>query len=130
MRKPFISALAVLTLFLVGCGPEKSGGSYDDINALRDAFIKAGGDCEEWDESNQVLGAAQSGDCGTSTVLSVYLTHDAVQQRIADTKDSIFGAAGGEWLTGENWVINTDDVRSLQKKMGGQIVSFGSDEEE
>ncbi|MDN5895735.1 MAG: hypothetical protein L0H93_17135 [Nocardioides sp.] len=130
MPKKLFAILVATTLIITGCGPDKTGGSYDDVEALRDAYLNAGGRCDDWNQSNEVDGAAQSGECGMNTVLSTYLTHDAVQDRIAETKDSIFGEMGGEWLTGENWVINTDDVRDIQKKMGGTIVSFGTDEGE
>lgn len=130
MSKKLLATLVATSLLFTGCGPDKTGGSYDDVEALRDAFVKAGGSCDDWNLSNKVNGAAQSGECGTDTVLSTYLTHDAVQDRIAETKESIFGEMGGEWLTGENWVINTDDVRGIQKKMGGTIVSFSNEEDE
>lgn len=124
MRKLPILILVASAVALHGCGPDPSGGSYNDVEALRDAFVKAGGECEEWEQTDKVLGAAQSGECGMNTVLSTYLTHDAVQDRIAETKDSIFGEMGDDWLTGENWIINGGDIDELQKKMGGQVVSF------
>ncbi|MCS4593545.1 hypothetical protein KTJ89_11190 [Brevibacterium sediminis] len=130
MRKTIVPIVAIAALVLAGCGPDPSGGSYNDVEALRDAFVKAGGECEEWKQTDKVLGAAQSGECGTNTVLSTYLTHDAVQDRIASTKDSIFGAMGDDWLTGENWIINGGNIDELQKKMGGQIVSFEDGEED
>lgn len=125
---PFLATLIAATLALTGCGPDESGGSYNDVEALRDAFVKAGGNCDEWDQTNKVLGAAQSGECGMDTVLSTYLNHDAVQDRIADTKDSIFGAMGDDWLTGENWIINGENIEELQRKLGGQVVSFKNDD--
>lgn len=130
MPKKLLATLAAATILMTGCGPDESGGSYSDVEALRDAFIEAGHECDEWEQSNQVLGAAQSGECGTETVLSTYLTHDAVQDRIAETKESLGGLLGGEWLTGENWIINTDNARELQEAMGGQIVSFEDDSED
>lgn len=130
MPKKILATLAVATLLTTGCGPDESGGSYSDVEALRDAYIEAGHECDDWEQSNQVLGAAQSGDCGMDTVLSTYLTRDAVQDRIAETKDSIFAEATGDWLTGENWIINGSNAEDLREKMGGQIVSFGNDESE
>lgn len=131
MRRFFVPSLLVLTVSVVlsGCGPDESGGTYEDVEALRDAFVAAGGECDDWEQTNRVLGAAQSGDCGTDTVLSTYLTHDAVQDRIAETKASAFGAITGDWLTGENWIINGGDIEALQSKLGGTIVSFAGDDE-
>ena len=68
--------------------------------------------------------ASQSGECGTKTVLSVYLSPEAVERRIETTKSSIFGDVGGDWLVGDNWIINTDNLGELPDKMGGRIVSF------
>ena len=129
MRKKLLATLAATTILMTGCGPDESGGSYSDIEALRDAYMRAGGECENWEETNNVLGAAQSGDCGMHTVISIYLNHDAVQDRIAETKESIFAEATDDWLTGENWIINGNDPDRLREEMGGQIVSFGNGSE-
>lgn len=129
MPRKLLATLAAATLLMTGCGPEESGGSYSDVEALRDAYIEAGEECDDWEQSNAVGGAAQSGNCGMGAVLSTYLTHDAVQDRIAETKDSMFAEATDDWLTGENWIINGSDAEKLREQMGGQIVSFsGSDD--
>lgn len=86
--------------------------------------MKAGRSCPDWNQSNSVKIAAQSGVCDGSTVLSVYLSRDAVERRVEETKGSIFGAAGSEWLVGDNWIINAKDLPPIQEKLGGQIVSF------
>lgn len=129
MPRRFLATLVATSLLVAGCGADETGGKYSDVEALRDAFVEAGGTCDEWKQTNRVLGAAQSGECGTDTVLSTYLNQDAVQQRIADTKDSIFGQMGDDWLTGENWIINGENIEKLQEKMGGQVVSFSDDED-
>lgn len=132
MNKP--AALLVLTaaMILTGCsGPATATSpspspvaTYDTVSELKDAFVEAGGDCEDWQETNKVQIASQSGECGTHTVLSVYLSSEAVERRIEATKSSAFGAMGGDWLVGENWIINTDAAAELKDKLGGRIVSF------
>lgn len=99
---------------------------YEHVTELKEAFVKAGGECQDWKETNKVKIAAQSGECGTSTVLSVYLSAEGVERRIEETKASIFGDSGNDWLVGENWIINTDDLGGLPEKLGGKIVSFGA----
>lgn len=127
-REVFLAATILVGVFLAGCSPDESGGTYEDVTELRDAFVRAGGECEDWTQSNEILGASQSGECGTDAVLSVYLNQQAVQDRIAETKDSIFGSSGAEWLAGENWIINAPNVKGLQSSLGGQIVSFPDSE--
>lgn len=121
------TAAAALTILLItGCSGGKPQATYETVAELKDAFVAAGGDCADWDESNKVEIAAQSGACGGSTVLSVYLSSDAVERRIETTKASIFGSTGSDWLVGENWIINTKDAASFSDKLGGRIVSFAS----
>lgn len=91
---------------------------------LRDAYVEAGGACPEWAQTNSVKIASQSGDCDGDTVLSVYLSRDAVERRVEETKGSVFGAMGSDWLVGENWIINASDLATIQEKLGGQIVAF------
>lgn len=128
-------ALVAVAAGMAGCAsePDKTEAAkvepvktYDKVAALKDAFVKAGGRCQDWTESNKVKIASQSGECGTATVLSVYLSKDAVERRIEATKSSIFGDSGNDWLVGDNWIINDDDVADLQPKLGGRIVSFES----
>lgn len=130
-----VLALVAVAAGLAGCAgePDKTEAAkvepvktYDKVADLKDAFVKAGGECTEWTESNKVKIAQQSGECGTATVLSVYLSRDAVERRIETTKSSIFGDSGNDWLVGDNWIINTTDAVKLQDKLGGKIVSFKS----
>lgn len=100
--------------------------TFDTAVELRDAFVNAGGQCSDWTQDNSVDIASQSGSCDGSTVLSVYLSRDAVERRVEATKGSIFGSIGGDWLVGENWIVNADDLTGIQEKLGGQVVSFKS----
>lgn len=127
MKRPALALLAVAGLALTGCDGQPPA-TYDGAEALRDAYVKAGGTCDNWAQENKIGGAAQSGSCDSSVVVSTYLTKDAVQQRVADTKDSWVGQLGGSWLVGENWIINPGkgvDVEALRSKLGGTVVAFG-----
>lgn len=121
-----VALLAAASLTTAGCAAEKPKATYDNASDLKDAFVKAGGSCDQWKQTNKVQIASQSGECGTSTVLSVYLSSDAVERRIEATKSSIFGSTGDDWLVGENWIVNSPDARQYQEKLGGRIVSFAS----
>lgn len=122
------AALVVLPFSLAGCGPDQSGGMFEDVDSLRDAFIEAGGNCNDWNQTNTVTGALQSGECGTTAQLSVFKDGEGVQYQITQVKNSEKAEGMGEWLTGENWIIAVDDetehASELQSDLGGQIVSF------
>jgi hypothetical protein len=123
MKKSLV-LLALTAALLAGCSGTGPVATHENVTDLRDAFVKAGGECKDWSETNKVEIASQSGECGTGTVLSVYLSSDAVERRIEATKSSIFGDSGNDWLVGENWIINTEDIGDLRDKMGGRVVSF------
>lgn len=100
---------------------------YESVDDLKQAFVDAGGECNDWIQDNKVLNSQQSGRCGDFAVLSIYLSQDAVERRVEETKNSIFGTVGGDWLVGENWIINDKDAAQFQDSLGGNIVSFASD---
>lgn len=125
MKKSF-ALLALTAALLTGCSGSGPAATYETVTDLRDAFVEAGGECPDWSETNKVEIASQSGECGTGTVLSVYLSSEAVERRIEATKGSIFGDIGNDWLVGENWIVNTEDVGGLADKMGGRVVSFSA----
>lgn len=120
--------VAAFSLSLVGCGPEQSGGKFEDVDSLREAFIDAGGNCDDWNQTDTVTGALQSGECGTTAQLSVFKDGSGVQYQITEVKKSEKAEGMGDWLTGENWIIAVDDqtehASELQVELGGQIVSF------
>ena len=126
--------IASLALMLTGCAayaPSSTqhsttppaptpAATYSTVTALRDAFVAAGGDCDEWVEGDMVTLAAQSGDCSTSTVLSIYISEADKSTVVANLK--AFGS-GVHLLVGENWIINTPDPASYLKGMGGTVVT-------
>lgn len=125
MRRHHLVPLIALPLLLTGCGPEKNA-TYETVEGLKEAYVDAGGACDDWSQTNAVEIAAQSGECGDSTVLSVYLSPEAVERRIEATKASMFAEIMGDWLVGENWIVHADDATDLQDELGGRIVSFSA----
>jgi hypothetical protein len=134
--------LLAACLALAGCGGGKneakpvgsSAGtakakSYDGVEDLRDAYIRAGGECNDWNKSNKVTGAAESGECGGSVVLSTYLSSQAAQDQVKTTKEALGDTIALHWLVGENWIINAPDVDDVKKKLGGTIVSSSGSSE-
>lgn len=119
---------AVLMLgALVGCTatpePDHSK-SYATVDELRADFESAGGKCGEWDQTNAVTLAAQSGDCSRSTVLSIYSSEGDRDEVVSNLK-GIVDELGGEvhLLVGPNWIINTTDPESYVEALGGVVVA-------
>lgn len=137
MRRAFsVLAITVAIGALSACGgsadstsPESSvstpPATYDSITALRDSFVEAGGDCPDFKQTNRVKFAAESADCSTDAVLSTYLSADAVQDRVDASKEAFASSDSSTWLVGQNWIINAPNPEALQKKMGGQLISWG-----
>lgn len=99
-----------------------NGDHQSSVLSLRNAFVDAGGDCSTYKESNQVTRAAESGTCGSGTVLSVYsstVDRDAVVDGMKQFADLV----GMNVLVGENWIINDKQAAQYQPKLGGTLVT-------
>lgn len=126
MKKTAV-ALVFLAFLATGC---TQGHSYPDtyrsVEELRDAFVEAGGDCPEWDQTNAVTASSESGTCSTTTVLSIYSStsdRDVVVDNIRAMAEVIGGA---NLLVGENWIINDPNVADLDPEMGGTLFTKSS----
>lgn len=124
--KKVVIACAAAVLALAGCtsagdtAANEYQDSYRSVEDLRDAFVAAGGDCPEWEQTNQIKAAAESGTCSSSNVLSIYssdATRDGAVEILKAISDNI------NLLVGENWVINDDSVQDLDPALGGTLVS-------
>lgn len=91
--------------------PEVEIGGVED---LRNAFVAAGGSCEQYDRTDVVEAAAESADCDSDTVL-MYFTD--VGDRVATV--ATLGAFGSDLLAGDNWVINSDLAELESVKAAG-----------
>ena len=125
-----IALITAIGLLLTGCVSTPTSvaesptpapkATYATVVELRDAYMKAGGACPDWQPNNVVKLAAQSGACDANTVLSTYLSSDIRDQVVTTLK----GFGGGvHLLVGENWVINTLDPESYVSELGGTVVS-------
>lgn len=115
----------LLGLALTGCGgPPEDGGRYGSVVELRDAVVKAGMECPDWDEHNSVTTAASSGTCSDSLVMATYASTADKQEQI-DRYKLLGEAIELTCLIGENWTINVTkdgDVETLHNKLGGTIL--------
>lgn len=103
---------------------------YETVDDLRKAFVKAGGDCPDWEQTDVVSAALESGNCSGATVISIYVDRSEAKTA-ADTLTKVGAGLSGEErsvLVGPNWIINNSDDDSsallpLKRKLGGTIVT-------
>ncbi|MDQ0617315.1 hypothetical protein [Arthrobacter globiformis] len=132
------TALLLSAAVLTGCGagpssapsetptPTKTvppnGEHYSSVEALKDAFLEVGGQCSTYNEGNAVTLAAESATCGEDAVLSIYSSSSDKDQVVANMKQ-FSDVIGMKILVGENWIVNNEDVATLQPKLGGTLVT-------
>lgn len=127
--KKLVTVLAC-TAMLAGCSsisPTPDQPDYPDtyrsVEELRDAFVRAGGACDEWEQSNRVTAASESGTCSDSNVLSVYSSQDDRDQVVDSLREFSTTIGGMNLLVGENWIVNDPAVKNLDPAMGGVLVT-------
>lgn len=95
VTKTFASLLtiaALTTLLLTGCGGVPGdGGSYATATELKDAFVKAGGKCDNWDPNNKSPIASTSRACGGVYALSNF-DNDAIRAQMVARVEQVGGA--------------------------------------
>lgn len=59
-RKSTWVFLVILVVSLTACSASPKA-TYSTVEDLKEAFVKAGGECDEWDATHSVEGSAESG---------------------------------------------------------------------
>ena len=119
-RRITLSATGLLAaLLLTGCagGAPSDGGSYKNATELKDAFIKAGGECSPWNGHNKTVLATTSGSCGTAFVVGVFEDPENLAVQVSTFKE--IGVAA---VVGKNWVFSGTDAASVRDKLGGELI--------
>ena len=134
-RRFSLAALAIsASLALAGCsglpgapGTEASvpaitgkPTSYASIEELRDAYVAAGGECNEWEPLDAGKTDGQGGYCNSKTTLAVFGNPDDLAATVKNTIDL---AGTVHLLVGENWVVNTPNPQDFVETLGGTITS-------
>lgn len=138
--KTIIAAFMATAFAIAGCGgptnasPSESsapspthtvppaGEHYSSVAALKEAFVAAGGGCSTYAETNKVSLAAESAECGSATVLSIYSSVGDRDQVISGMKQ-FADVVGMTVLVGDNWIVNDKHVSGYQPKLGGTLVT-------
>lgn len=117
-----LAVMTVSVLVLSGCssGPR----TYSSVDDLRQAFENAGGSCLEWEQTDQVAAALESGTCNSNTVLSIYESPEAAEDSARGLAEMIAGYGLTPSITfGGNWVVNSDDATLVTESLGGTDLS-------
>lgn len=129
MNRSIIFA-AITVFILTGCAaqasgtssPPPDGGTFGSVEELKEAFVEAGGSCADWDQTNQIGIAAESGTCGDSVVLSTYTSTQAKDTAIATIKELGAIIGGSNQLVGLNWIVNSPEAADVRARLGGTLV--------
>lgn len=115
-----LASAALATVLLSGCGggAPADGGSYKTATELKDAFVKAGGKCDNWEAHNKTSLATTSGSCGDDFALGVY-----EDSKNLDTTTGVFKKLGISAVIGKNWVMSGVDAASAHKLLGGELIA-------
>lgn len=130
-----LAPVAALVLLLAGCA---SGGAspsphpttatakaYGTVQGLADAFHDAGAKCT-FKQDNQVTVAAESGDCGTDTVLMTFTGESDRDTAVSNLK-SLGEMMDVNLLVGPNWILNSPDSATYKDSLGGTVVTVSAD---
>lgn len=103
-------------------------GNVSSVVELRDALVDAGYDCAEWEQSNAVSLAAESGSCDDSSVLTTFASAGDLQQQLDREKsnESLLVDAGIDptpILVGPNWMVKAPLAGDYAGDLGGTVVS-------
>ena len=127
MRVRVLIPVAAASLLLAGCTqgssiPQKTGEptSYGTVEELRDAFVVAGGTCDNWETIDPGDYDAVAGRCSDSVVIAVYNKPAELEDAIKRATEL---AVGTHLLVGENWMINIENPQDFVDELGGRTVS-------
>lgn len=102
-------------------------GNVSSVVELRDALVKAGYECPNWQQDNKVKLAAESGTCDDASVLSTFASEGDRQAQL-DTfsaMDELFADADVEQdpiLVGPNWMFRAPGADTFASALGGTVV--------
>ena len=108
--------------------------TYESVDALMDAAIKAGYPCpaRKVEPSTSPKGGSDRGTCSPNDVFSlasITRSEDELDQAAADLVDEVRddpALKGATYLVGPNWGINGPraELLALQKRLGGAIAAI------
>lgn len=128
--------VAIVVLGSAGCGESEDrprsvdpvvAQAYRSVTDLRDAAVDAGFVCPNWDQTDRVTLASESGNCSGDNVFMVFDSDKDLQSQLAlyrkhDAEHDAWNVPRGPRLVGPNWIIKWDGVAELAPKLGGTVL--------
>lgn len=101
----------------------KQAKKYSSIYALKSDFVKAGGQCWEWEMDKKFFDFLTA-SCDANTRLVYYPKYANTMTEALNlartTREMKYRV---NILVGPNWIINSDQVQLVSKKMGGTLIT-------
>ena len=131
--RAFAGGLALVAIGVLGAGcagpepyegPQYTGDPtrYESVEAIRDAYLEAGGTCEQWERVDPGGIAEEVGRCSDAVVMARF--RDAAQlENALEQADAL--AVPTRRLVGENWMLNAPDAAERSEGMRGRIEEIG-----
>lgn len=130
----------LLAFSLGGCSGEESPSSpsspraasagYTSVSQLKDDAVAAGYSCTNWEVTNQVESAKESGTCYADDAFGIYASTDALQRQVRDYKaqqqvSADSGTQPAAILVGPNWTISGDQdaLSVISAKLHAELVA-------
>lgn len=127
-----VVAATLSALVLVACsGQPVSTGSnpvvkrphpaiYASVVDLRDAYLDAGGTCDEWARDYSTQDATEAGRCADGGVLMIFSDAKAASDRAVELRRLLAEAGSSAGLAaGGNWLIVSYDAPGVAAALGG-----------
>lgn len=137
---PAASLVILFGFWLIGCdaatppaSPASPGSDtaprYESVSQLKDEAVAAGYSCTNWEVTNQVESAKESGTCYADDAFSIFSSTRALQHQVTDYKaqQKVSADSGTEpaaILVGPNWTISGDEdaLSAIAAKLHAELV--------
>lgn len=128
MHRKLAAGMIVLGVgaMITGCSTELSGPpEITGAESLREAYVYAGGTCNNWDHHDSGTLSSESGVCRGKAALSFFDDPGNMDLQLYTFDELELG-----YLSGDDWVISTsefdgdpDSAEAVARKMGGTYTS-------
>jgi hypothetical protein len=123
------AALAVAALSFAACSasgptpppPPADGGTFETLEALKEAVTAAGLVCPDLVLHNDAKYSASSGSCSGDLSLAVYSNDLSLEAQVDLWKPTDRGSIN----VGQNWTVVSPDPKLIQQKLGGTVLQTG-----
>ncbi len=122
--KRYVAAATTLcaVAMLTACSGSGASG-FESIDELKEAYVNAGAECDEWQLGSQTGSWTAFGNCDlTRATLSIYDSTEDRDSMIEQLQDGT--SLHSQALVGSNWIITTDTDTSIAEEMGAEVIEL------